>query len=54
MERKIIGTVVGVEAKDANTCFVEIECEAVEDATAFQIISTDLVNRKIEAVCSGQ
>jgi len=24
MERKIVGTVVGVEAKDANACFVEI------------------------------
>jgi hypothetical protein len=23
MEREIIGTVVGVEAKDANACFVE-------------------------------
>jgi hypothetical protein len=42
MERKIIGTVVGVEAKDANACFVEIECEALEDATALQVISTDL------------
>ena len=42
MERKIIGTVVGVEAKDANACFVEIECEAVEDATALRVISTDL------------
>jgi hypothetical protein len=42
VERRIIGTVVGVEAKDANACFVEIECEALENATAFQIISTDL------------
>ena len=42
IEREIIGTVVGVEAKDANTCFVEIECEALEDATALQIVSTDL------------
>ena len=42
MERRIIGTVVGLEAKDANACFLEIECEALEDATAFQIVSTDL------------
>jgi hypothetical protein len=42
MERRIIGIVVGFEAKDANACFVEIECEALEDATAFQIVSTDL------------
>jgi hypothetical protein len=42
MERKIIGTVVSVEAKDANACFVEIEYEALEDATALQVISTDL------------
>jgi hypothetical protein len=42
MERRIIGTVVGVEAKDENASFVEIECEALEDVTAFQIVSTDL------------
>jgi len=30
LERKIVGTVVGVEAKDANACFVEIECQALE------------------------
>jgi len=42
MEQTIIGTVVGVEPKDVNSCFVEIECEALEDATAFQIVSTDL------------
>jgi hypothetical protein len=42
MEQRIIGTVVGVEPQDANTFFVEVECEALEDATAFQIVSTDL------------
>ena len=42
MEQRITGTVVSVEIQEANACFVEIECEALEDATALQIVSTDL------------
>ena len=42
MEQRITGTVVSVEIQEANACFVEIECEALADATALQIISTDL------------
>jgi hypothetical protein len=42
VEQRIIGTVIDVEPRDAYACFVEIECKALEDATAFQIVSTDL------------
>jgi hypothetical protein len=42
MEQRITGTVASVEAQETNACSVEIECEALEDATAFQIVSTDL------------
>lgn len=42
VEQEIIGTVVNVEPQGANTCLVEIECEALEDVTAFEIVSVDL------------
>ena len=42
MEQRIVGTVVRVEFQGAKTYFVEIECEALEDATGFRIASTDL------------
>jgi hypothetical protein len=42
VEQEILGTVVGVEPQSENTCSVEIECEALEDVTAFEIISIGL------------
>jgi hypothetical protein len=42
VEQRIIGTVIDVQPRDAYACFVEIECKAIDDATAFQIVSTDL------------
>ena len=63
MERRIVGTVVRVEFQDAKTYFVEIECEALEDATAFRIASTDLpfehvalngaVGSRLNLICAG-
>ena len=63
MEQRIVGIVVHVDSEDARTCFVEIECEALEDATAFRIVSTDLpfehvaLNRaagsRLNLICAG-
>jgi hypothetical protein len=63
MEQRIVGTVIRVEPQDSKTSFVEIECEALEDASAFQIVSTDLpyehvaLNRaagsRLNLICAG-
>jgi hypothetical protein len=42
VEQEIIGTVVSIEPQGTNTYLVEIECEALEDITAFEILSIGL------------
>jgi hypothetical protein len=42
VEQEILGTIVSVEPQGESTCSVEIECEALEDVTAFEIISIGL------------
>jgi hypothetical protein len=42
VEQEILGTVVSVQPQDANTYLVEVECEALEDVNAFEIVSIGL------------
>lgn len=47
MQREIIGTVVGTRLLGANEYSIEVECDALEDVTAFEIVSISLPFERI-------
>jgi len=54
----MVGRVVRVESQDATTCFVEIECEALEDATAtdlpFEHVALNrAAGSRLNLICAG-
>jgi hypothetical protein len=65
VKQELLGTVVGVEARGADARLVEVQCEALEDVSAFEIVSIGLpfehttgldraVGSRLKLTCRGR